>query len=173
MTFLKTVSLSLFLIILLISIIVFSQANSLKNAPTSVLSKVDRVLIKKKERLLVLMRQDKKIKQYKISLGFDPVGPKTKKGDGKTPEGLYRITTKNAHSQFHRSLGISYPNSDDLKRGCTGSDIMIHGLKDGFSWLGAFHTFKDWTRGCIAVTNEEIEEIWQHISVNTLVEILP
>ena len=127
---------------------------------------------------MILYKNGKPIKDYKISLGFSPIGHKQKQGDGKTPEGQYTIISKNANSQFHRSLKISYPNADDKrnasKKGVSaGDDLMIHGLGKDFSYLGKLHTLHDWTLGCAAVTNEEIEEIWDLVKEGTVVKIEP
>jgi murein L,D-transpeptidase YafK len=124
----------------------------------------DRVVVLKKERTLELFSQGKVIKTYKIALGGEPVGPKTKQGDHKTPEGIYILDSRNAHSQFYKSIHISYPNEQDRalarKNGVSpGGDIFVHGLPNGFGAIGAAHRLKDWTDGCIAVTNEEIDEI--------------
>ncbi len=118
------------------------------------------------------------LKTYKIALGRAPIGPKEQEGDGKTPEGSYTITLKNHKSKYHLSLRLSYPNDCDTKRAqqkkvAPGSDIMIHGLSPRFAWVGPFHRLKDWTRGCIAVTNKEIEEIFAATSVGAQVEIFP
>lgn len=128
--------------------------------------------------MLTLLRAGKVLKIYKVALGSDPVGPKTREGDGKTPEGAYRIDAKNEHSQFHLALRISYPNAADLQRAKKlgvnpGGDIFIHGLPPEWAWLGAAHRAKDWTAGCVAVTNTEIEEIWKMVPVGTPVEIRP
>ncbi len=98
--------------------------------------------------------------------------------DGKTPEGKYSITYKNPNSQFHRSLKISYPNAKDKKiakqNGVSpGGEIMIHGLAEPFAWLGKKHLLRDWTLGCVALTNEEIEEIYDHVKVGTHIQIEP
>ncbi|WP_052046204.1 L,D-transpeptidase family protein [Candidatus Paracaedibacter symbiosus] len=121
---------------------------------------------------------DNPLKTYKIALGFSPEGHKRQVGDGKTPEGTYRIEFKNKNSQFHRSLKISYPSLTDARsakqRGVRpGNDIMIHGLGKGFAFLGKIHFLKDWTRGCIAVTNQEIEEIYASTQPGTTVKIVP
>jgi murein L,D-transpeptidase YafK len=139
---------------------------------------VDSILIEKKERRLTLISKGEAIKTYKIALGGDPVGPKERQGDNKTPEGTYTITARNRRSDYHLSLRISYPNEKDLKRAreldvSPGGDIMIHGLKNGLSWLGGFHTGMDWTNGCIAVTDMEMEEIARLVPVGTVVEIRP
>jgi tetratricopeptide (TPR) repeat protein len=139
---------------------------------------VTKVLIEKKKRRLTLISKDKVIKTYKIALGGNPVGPKERKGDKKTPEGTYTIVSRNRHSKYHLSLRISYPNEKDKKRArelgvSPGGDIMIHGIKNGLSWVGGFHTGIDWTEGCIAVTNKEMEEIARLVPDGTLVEIRP
>jgi tetratricopeptide (TPR) repeat protein len=138
----------------------------------------DRVLIEKKERRLTLFSKDRVLKTYKIALGGDPNGPKERQGDNKTPEGTYVIDSRNRDSNYHLSLHISYPNENDKNRArelgvSPGGDIMIHGIKNGFSWVGDFHTRVDWTKGCIAVTDEEIEEIDKLVPNGTIVEISP
>jgi murein L,D-transpeptidase YafK len=138
----------------------------------------DRILIEKKERRLTLMAKDRILKTYKIALGGDPNGPKERQGDNRTPEGTYIIDSRNKNSRYHLSLRISYPNEKDKKRAkelgvSPGGNIMIHGIKDGFSWIGSMHSDFDWTRGCIAVTDEEIEEIQTLVPDGTVVEIRP
>jgi len=138
----------------------------------------DKILIEKKERRLTLISKGMVLKTYKIALGGDPIGPKERQGDNKTPEGTYFIDSRNRDSRYHRSLHISYPNEKDKKRAKTlgvspGGDIMIHGIKNDFSWVGDFHTEVDWTKGCIAVTDEEIEEIDKLVPNGTIVEIRP
>ena len=138
----------------------------------------DRILVEKKERRLTLFSKGKPLKAYQIALGGNPNGPKERQGDNKTPEGIYRIDSRNKNSQFHLSLHISYPNEKDKKRArelgvSPGGDIMIHGIKNGLSWVGEQHTELDWTKGCIAVTDEEIEEIDKVVPIGTVVEIRP
>ena len=139
---------------------------------------VEKILIEKKERRLMLLSKGDVIKTYKIALGGDPIGPKEREGDNKTPEGTYVIDSRNKDSHYHRSLHISYPNERDKKRArelgvSPGGSIMIHGIKKGFSWVGNAHTEVDWTRGCIAVTDEEIEEINKVVPNGTIVDIRP
>ena len=139
---------------------------------------VDRILIEKSARRLMLLSQGEVLKTYKIALGGNPVGPKERQGDNKTPEGTYVIDGRNGDSRFYLSLHISYPNERDKKRAkelgvSPGGDIMIHGIKNGSSWVGDAHAKVDWTNGCIAVTNEEIEEIAKLAPDGTIVEILP
>ena len=138
----------------------------------------DRILIEKKERRLSLTSKGKVLKTYQIALGGNPNGPKERQGDNKTPEGIYRIDSRNKNSRYHLSLHISYPNEKDKKRAkelgvSPGGDIMIHGIKNGLSWVGDLHTEVDWTQGCIAVTDEEIEEIDRVVPHGTIVEIRP
>lgn len=138
----------------------------------------DRILIEKKERRLTLFSKGQVLKAYRIALGGNPIGPKEKQGDHKTPEGIYFIESRNRDSQYHLSLRISYPNESDKRHAqalgvSPGGDIMIHGIKNGFSWVGDTHTEVDWTRGCIAVTDEEIEEIFKLVPIGTVVDIKP
>jgi lipoprotein-anchoring transpeptidase ErfK/SrfK len=139
---------------------------------------VDRILIEKQKRRLTLISKGEAIKTYKIALGGNPVGPKERQGDNKTPEGTYTIQSRNRHSKYHLSLSISYPNEEDKKRAkalgvSPGGDIMIHGIKNSLSWVGGLHAGTDWTEGCIAVTNKEMEEIARLVPNGTPVEIKP
>ena len=138
----------------------------------------DKVLIEKKERRLTLLSEGEVIKTYKIALGGNPVGPKERQGDNKTPEGTYIIDSRNSNSGYHLSLHISYPNEIDRRRAkelgvSPGGNIMIHGIKNGLSWVGAYHAEVDWTKGCIAVTDQEMEEIYRLVPNGTTVEIRP
>jgi tetratricopeptide (TPR) repeat protein len=139
---------------------------------------VDRIRIEKSTRRLMLISQGEVLKSYKIALGGNPIGPKERQGDNKTPEGTYVIDSRNRDSRFHLSLRISYPNERDKKRAkelgvSPGGDIMIHGIKNGLSWVGDAHAGIDWTKGCIAVTDQEIEEIDKLAPNGTIVEIRP
>jgi murein L,D-transpeptidase YafK len=141
-------------------------------------SQADRIVILKSARTMTLLSSGKVLKTYKVALGSDPIGPKRIEGDHKTPEGDYVIDAKNQHSQFHLSLHISYPSAADQQRARSlgarpGGAIMIHGLARPFAYLGPLHRQTDWTDGCIAVTNAEIEEIWKLVPVGTRVEIRP
>jgi murein L,D-transpeptidase YafK len=140
--------------------------------------KVSKILILKSRRTLTLMAGGQVVRTYKVALGRQPVGPKEKQGDKKTPEGLYTIDLKNDRSQFHLSLRVSYPDAADRERAAKmgvdpGGDIMIHGLPNGSGYIGAAHRAEDWTDGCVALTDEEIEEIWQLVDIGTAVEIRP
>lgn len=139
--------------------------------------KADKIVVEKQRRRLYLLRNGQVLREYKIALGFNPNGPKRQEGDGKTPEGNYFISGRNPQSSFHLSLRISYPSPEDRRRAEAagikpGGDIMIHGQSNRFN-LGRLHTLNDWTAGCIAVTNHEIEEIWKLVDNKTPIEIRP
>jgi murein L,D-transpeptidase YafK len=140
--------------------------------------RADKILVEKKARRLTLFSKGQVIKTYKVVLGGNTIGPKEREGDNKTPEGSYTIDSRNENSRYHLSLHVSYPNDKDWKRAkelgvSPGGDIMIHGIRNGFGWVGSFHTWFDWTKGCIAVTDKEIEEIAALVPNGTAVEIRP
>jgi len=139
---------------------------------------VDRVVVYKHQRRLVLLSQGKELRSYRVALGGEPNGPKMRQGDHRTPEGLYILDSRNANSHFYKAFHISYPNSKDVaaarKLGVSpGGDIMLHGLPKEYAFVGKAHTLNDWTDGCIAVSNEEMDEIWKLIRVGTPIEIKP
>lgn len=138
----------------------------------------DSIVLDKSERRLTMFYQGREIRSYEVALGKNPVGPKMRRGDGRTPEGLYFIEGRNPESKYHLSLRISYPAEKDLtvatRRGVSpGGDIMIHGLPPAFSTVGALHRQQDWTEGCVAVTNAEIEEIWRAVPNGARILIIP
>jgi murein L,D-transpeptidase YafK len=135
-------------------------------------------MVEKKSRTLTLINRGKVLKTYKVALGAEPMGPKTRQGDHKTPEGTYVLDRRNIHSKFYRAIHISYPNARDLaqakKKGVSASgDVYVHGLPNGYGWVGEGHRLKDWTDGCIAVTNAEMDEIWKTVPDGTPIEVLP
>jgi len=139
---------------------------------------VDSILILKKDHLLELLANGKVLRTYKVALGQGGLAPKRKQGDGLTPEGHYLIDARNAASHYHKALHVSYPNAEDRKRAAKlgvapGGDIMIHGLPNGKGAIGSAHRLYDWTLGCIALTNEEIDDIWNQVRIGTPVEIRP
>ncbi|MFZ1985929.1 MAG: L,D-transpeptidase family protein [Desulfatitalea sp.] len=156
-----------------------NRIEALEQRPFEILNEpADKILIEKNERRLTLISKGKVLRSYKIALGGDPNGPKERQGDNKTPEGTYVIDSRNKNSRYHLSIHISYPNERDKKRAkelgvSPGGDIMIHGIKNGFALVGDLHTEFDWTKGCIAVTDEEIEEIDKLAPNGTIVEIRP
>ena len=141
-------------------------------------ARADRVVIEKAARRLTLYSNGTVLRRFAVALGRSPEGPKLREGDNRTPEGIYSIDGRNADSRYHRALHVSYPNARDRERAraagvSPGGDIMIHGIRRGFGWLGRFHRLIDWTHGCIAVTDDEIEEIWRAVPDGTTVEIRP
>ena len=144
--------------------------------PPPLTGEIDRIVIEKAARRMQLMQDGKAVRTYHIALGFTPEGDKLRQGDGKTPEGIFTIDRRNAESAFHLSVGLNYPQPDDVARAAEagyspGGDIFIHGqpnaLPDGLKIRG------DWTAGCIAVSNAEIREIWAVTPIGTKVEVLP
>ncbi|AUT33155.1 L,D-transpeptidase catalytic domain protein [Acinetobacter pittii] len=136
----------------------------------------------KNQRLLLLKSNQDVIRQYPIRLGFNPKGHKHFENDGRTPEGIYSIDWRNSQSAYYKSLHISYPNAKDIAYAKqhhqpTGGDIMIHGsvpkslLSMPFS--STYMPHKDWTLGCIAVRNVDIDEIWQLVPNKTKIIIYP
>jgi murein L,D-transpeptidase YafK len=149
-------------------------------APTPVLpplvGPIDRIVVEKAARRMVVYREGQALREYSVALGFSPKGAKTRQGDGKTPEGQFRIDRLNGQSSYHLSLGLDYPKVADVQRATAagydpGGDIFIHGqpnvLPDGTVLEG------DWTAGCIAVSNAEIREIFAATAVGTVVEVRP
>ncbi|MBS1302473.1 L,D-transpeptidase family protein [Loktanella sp. SALINAS62] len=133
---------------------------------------VTRIQVFKTQRIIQLLHKNQLLKQYNMEMGFTPDGHKVFEGDGRTPEGAYLIDRRNPNSRFHLSLGISYPNSRDIAAARAlgkepGGDIFIHGTPQNY--LGE----KDWTWGCIAVTNAEMEEIYAMVSKGTQIFIYP
>jgi murein L,D-transpeptidase YafK len=134
---------------------------------------VTRIIVQKGARRMYLMHGEQALKVYEIDLGFTPIGHKQFEGDGKTPEGVYLIDRRNEQSDFHLSLGISYPNDTDRafaqeQKKSPGGDIFIHGGPNAASRDG-----RDWTAGCISVSDKEIEEIWRMVRTGTEIVILP
>jgi len=139
--------------------------------------KADSILILKKDHVMELLAGGKVIRSYKVALGQGGLAPKVREGDGRTPEGHYIIDKKYV-SQYHKALHISYPNAEDRRRAeklgvSPGGSILIHGLPNGKGYIGAMHRLYDWTLGCVALTDEEIDEVWELVPVGTPVEIRP
>jgi len=138
----------------------------------------DKVVVIKSKRIMMLMRDSDILKVYRVALGKQPNGHKIKSGDQKTPEGTYILDSRKSDSKFYRAIHISYPNESDILTakmlGCSpGGSIMIHGLPEKLEDIGKAHRLWDWTDGCIAVTNSEMEEIWEFVPDGIPIEIKP
>lgn len=144
--------------------------------PPELTAPIDRIVVYKDRRRMIAYRHGKPLKGYSIGLGFAPEGDKFQQGDGRTPEGIYRIDRRNGQSSYHLSLGIDYPQASHRTRAqdagvSPGGDIFIHGQPN--QRKGKPDLPGDWTAGCVAVTNAEIEELWRVTPIGTQVEILP
>lgn len=138
----------------------------------------DRVLVRKAERRLYLMRGNDVLRAYRVALGLNPGGPKERAGDFRTPEGSYRLTRRNTRSDFFLSIQVSYPNDSDMRNARRngwqpGGSIMIHGLPNDPRHAPDYYATQDWTDGCIAVTNADMVEIWMMTSDNVPIDIQP
>lgn len=139
---------------------------------------VELVTVHKAARTLSLWSGGQVVRTYSVALGWSPVGHKRYNGDGRTPEGDYVLDFRNDNSAYYRSIRISYPNAQDLRAARAsnldpGGDIMIHGQKNGASWAELTRRYRDWTLGCIAVTNAEMDEIWSLVPLGTPIRIQP
>jgi len=148
------------------------------NTPLPTGTRADLVVVRKAARRLELFRGNELLKTYTVSLGRHPIGTKTQQGDGRTPEGEYRLDYRNPGSSFHKALHISYPEPADIEsarsRGVDpGGLVMVHGTKNGLGWLGRLYRAIDWTDGCVAVTNGEIDEIWRVVPDGTKIILKP
>ena len=153
-------------------------ANAPDSPPLAPGAVADRVVVDKGAHTLTLLRRGAALKTYRVSLGGHPRGPKREEGDERTPEGVYRLDARNARSSAHLALHISYPDSGDAARARArgvqpGGLIMVHGISNGLGWVGRLHRLVDWTDGCVAVTNREMDEIWRAVPTGTPIEIRP
>jgi murein L,D-transpeptidase YafK len=141
-------------------------------------TKIDKLVVMKREGTMHAYANGKLVKVYTIAIGKNAIGDKEYEGDKRTPEGSYYINDKNPDSGYHKNLGISYPDKKDRQEAKakgvrTGGDVKIHGLKNGIGILGKFHRFRNWTAGCIAVTNEEMDELYDAVAIGTPIIIRP
>ncbi|MGH8299017.1 MAG: L,D-transpeptidase family protein [Steroidobacteraceae bacterium] len=146
--------------------------------PSPSLPRVDHVVVRKAQRRLYLMDGDKVVRSYKIALGLEPIGPKRRDGDFRTPEGWYTLARRNPRSEFFLSIQISYPNAEDLERAQLhhwqpGGSIMIHGLPNRLKNSPWYYEHNDWTDGCIAVSDADMVEIWLLTRDGMPIDILP
>ena len=138
----------------------------------------DSIVVEKGKRTLTLYQTGIPVRTYRIALGAQPVGDKVKRGDGKTPEGLYFVDYKNGQSKYHLALHISYPDAVHAQQArklgvSPGGDVMIHGLPPAYKTVGAAQADQDWTEGCIAVTDAEIDEIFMAVPRGAPIQIKP
>jgi murein L,D-transpeptidase YafK len=165
--------------VVLVSMMFIAGSLIWANAPVIPLpldAKVDRIFVDKAARTVSLYSQGAVIGSYPVSLGRETVGPKLHEGDHRTPEGVYVIDSHKLDSSFHRALHVSYPSSSDTARAraagySPGGEVMIHGMRNGLGWLGRAHLLVDWTSGCIAVTNAEMDQIFKAVPDGTPIEI--
>lgn len=162
----------LFVTVSLLAVPAGAQLPSIAHGP------VDLVVIYKGDRLLQLKSKGHVVRSFDVALGAQPVGHKLREGDGRTPEGVYTLDWRNANSSFYRSIHISYPREEEReaahRRGLSpGGMIMIHGLPSGRQVSDMNHPLNDWTNGCIAVTNDEMDEIWSLVEDGTPIIIFP
>lgn len=161
--------------------LIFSLSSLLLFSPLTLMAtqvKADKVIVIKSKRIMLLLRDCEIFRTYKIALGKQPRGRKVMEGDQKTPEGVYKLDSRNSNSRFHLALHVSYPNETDLANARSlgvppGNGIMIHGLPDDLTEIGKLHRRWDWTDGCIAVSNAEMDEIWRLVPDGTPIEIKP
>ena len=146
--------------------------------PSPELPRIDHLVVRKSQRRLYLMDGGRIVRSYKVALGLEPVGPKERDGDFRTPEGWYRLARRNPRSDYFLSIQISYPNAEDLERAHvhhwqTGGSIMIHGLPNHLKNSPSYYQHNDWTDGCIAVSDADMVEIWLLTRDGTPIDILP
>lgn len=139
---------------------------------------IDKLIVYKSKRKMEAYAEDKLIKTYTVALGKNPIGHKQFEGDNRTPEGVYTINARNPKSDYHKNLGVSYPNEQDKANAeklgkSPGGHIKVHGLRNGRGHIGKFHRLKDWTAGCIAVTDAEIDELYAAVKTDAQIHIRP
>ena len=147
-------------------------------APLPTDSKADLLVVEKSQHRLLAYSHGVLLRSYSVALGRDPIGQKLRQGDRRTPEGQYFIDAHNPSSLFHRALHVSYPSAADVARARSagsdpGGDIMIHGIHNGLGWIGRAHRLMDWTVGCVAVTDPEIEELYRIVPDGTRIDLRP
>jgi murein L,D-transpeptidase YafK len=153
-------------------------AGSFSPAIAASIEMADRVVVRKAERRLYLMNGERVLRSFRVALGLTPKGAKEREGDFRTPEGDYRLIGRNPNSDFFLALHVSYPNADDQRRAARegvrpGGQIMIHGLPNRLKRPLEYYQTRDWTNGCIAVSNADMVDIWLMTPTNTPIQILP
>jgi murein L,D-transpeptidase YafK len=140
--------------------------------------KADLVVVEKKSKILSLFKNERRIASFSVAFGANPVGHKQQEGDERTPEGRYKLDYKKTETNYHKAIHISYPNAQDIadakKRGVSpGGAIMIHGQKKGWGWAAIFTQRINWTNGCIALADDDLDFVWNAVDVGTPIEIKP
>lgn len=163
------------LLVLLLALVVYYVYPEPKLPSNAV---VDKLVVYKSERKMEAYSNGVLLKSYTISLGGNPTGAKEYEGDMRTPEGSYTINDKNPNSGYHKNLGISYPNKENRARAkelgrSVGVAVKIHGLRNGLGFIGKFQRWHDWTNGCIALTNQEVDELYLSVKVGAQIVIKP
>jgi murein L,D-transpeptidase YafK len=139
---------------------------------------IDLIRVYKRDHWMAVYRGGKIVREFRVSLGRGGLGPKRQRGDGRVPEGVYPITRHNPYSSYHLSLRVGYPTTAQIAAAQeaglnAGGDIMVHGLPNGSGWVGSRQTREDWTEGCIALTNPEIDWLYRAAADGTPIEIYP
>lgn len=164
--------------VLSVGVSMMAATPAVPRGPGGPVALADSVVIEKRLHRLTLFHLGQPMRRYRVALGGQPIGDKVSAGDRRTPEGMFAVEDRNENSDFHLSLRLTYPDERHQARAdalgvSPGSDIMIHGLPTGRGPLGARHLLVDWTNGCVALTDEEIEELWRAVPIGTPVEIKP
>jgi murein L,D-transpeptidase YafK len=151
---------------------------SIRSQPIPAGAKATSIMVEKNKHLMIVYSNGDVLRVYHVSLGRGHISAKQREGDNRTPEGRYIIDSKNAHSTFYKSLHISYPSAQDIAHARLqgvppGGAVMIHGLRNDLKWLGSLHRLRDWTKGCIAITDAEMDELWPLVDAGTPIEIKP
>ena len=163
----------------LLTLVVLAVLGAAPSAvPASAIEMADRVVVRKAERRLLLMRGERVLRSFDVALGLSPTGAKKREGDFRTPEGNYRLAGRNPNSDFFLAIQVDYPGPDDLRRASEdgvdpGGQIMIHGQPNRPSRPLEYYQSRDWTNGCIAVSNADMVDIWLMTPDNTPIQILP
>lgn len=157
-------------------LVVAHEAAGDDTAPLPPNVKADAIPVEKSARRMTLLRGGQTHATYRVSLGSGGLAPKRREGDRLVPQGRYRIEWRNPKSGYHRSLKVSYPSPEDVRGAAgrgepAGSNIMIHGVPNGLGWIGRMHRLVDWTAGCVAVTNAEMDDIWRAVPDGAPIEI--
>jgi murein L,D-transpeptidase YafK len=140
--------------------------------------KADKVLVDKSEKRLYLIKDGERFMSLPVTFGGEPKGHKVQQGDQRTPEGHYTLEWKNSNSKFYKSIRVSYPNAEDRAKAerlgvDPGGDIMVHGQANGWQWASPLLQFFSWTDGCVALSNKNMDKVWESVEPGTPIEIRP